>query len=102
MNKLTKDSLKAIIQALPNKSFTFEDLRTNVPAEYEVLKDLLFQLLDEPGHWFARYSTKRSNPFDWSGKRYEIAQRGSDLGCNLRRPIGWIFHRTEEPPVEYG
>jgi len=47
MNRLTKDSLKATIHALPGKSFTFEDLRREVPAEYEVLKELLFQLLDE-------------------------------------------------------
>jgi type I restriction enzyme, S subunit len=48
MSKLNKDSLKEAIHALPSKSFSFEDLRRQVPADYDTLKDLLFELLDEP------------------------------------------------------
>jgi type I restriction enzyme, S subunit len=45
--KITKDSLKAAIRALPESSFTFEELQQQVPTEYDTLRDLLFDLLDE-------------------------------------------------------
>ena len=44
---LTTDTLKEIIRALPTDQFTFDDLRRQVSADYETLKDLVFDLLSE-------------------------------------------------------
>jgi len=45
--KLTTDALKEIIRGLPTDRFTFDDLRGQVSADYETLKDLVFALLSE-------------------------------------------------------
>jgi type I restriction enzyme S subunit len=43
----TTDTLKEIIRGLPTDQFTFDDLRRQVSADYETLKDLVFDLLSE-------------------------------------------------------
>ena len=45
--KLTTDALKEIIRGLPTDRFTFNDLRGQVSADYETLKDVVFALLSE-------------------------------------------------------
>jgi type I restriction enzyme S subunit len=45
--KLTTDALKEIIRGLPTDQFTFDDLRRQVSADYETLKDMVFTLLSE-------------------------------------------------------
>lgn len=47
MEKMTKESLKETILLRPEESFSFDELRNSVPADYETLKDALFSLLDE-------------------------------------------------------
>jgi type I restriction enzyme S subunit len=47
MTKLTTDALKEIIRDLPTDQFTFDDLRRQVSADYETLKDMVFTLLSE-------------------------------------------------------
>ena len=44
---LTTDTLKEIIRGLPSDQFTFDDLRRQVSADYETLKDVVFALLSE-------------------------------------------------------
>jgi type I restriction enzyme, S subunit len=44
---LTTDTLKEIIRGLPTDQFTFDDLRGQVSADYETLKDVVFALLSE-------------------------------------------------------
>ena len=44
---LTIDTLKEIIRGLPTDQFTFDDLRGQVFADYETLKDVVFALLSE-------------------------------------------------------
>jgi type I restriction enzyme S subunit len=45
--KLTTDTLKEIIRSLPTDRFMFDDLRGQVSADYETLKDVVFALLSE-------------------------------------------------------
>ena len=45
--KLTTAALKEIIRGLPTDRFTFDDLRGQVSADYETLKDVVFALLSE-------------------------------------------------------
>ena len=47
MTTLTTDTLKEIIRGLPTDQFTFDDLRGQVSADYETLKDMIFVLLSE-------------------------------------------------------
>ena len=44
---LTTDALKEIIHGLPTDQFTFDDLRGQVSADYETLKNVVFVLLSE-------------------------------------------------------
>ena len=44
---LTTDTLKEIIHGLPTDQFAFDDLRGQVSADYETLKDVVFALLSE-------------------------------------------------------
>lgn len=45
--KLTTDTLKKIIRDLPSDRFTLDDLRGQVSADQETLKDVVFALLSE-------------------------------------------------------
>ena len=45
--KLTLDTLKEIICGLPTDQFMFDDLHRQLSADYETLKDLVFDLLSE-------------------------------------------------------
>ncbi|MBA3015805.1 MAG: restriction endonuclease subunit S [Proteobacteria bacterium] len=45
---LSTETLRAIIESLPAPSFTFDELRSQVSADYETLKDLVFKLLTDP------------------------------------------------------
>jgi type I restriction enzyme S subunit len=47
MSKLTAASVKSIISQLPDDGFTFDDLRDQIPVDYENLKEILFELLAE-------------------------------------------------------
>jgi type I restriction enzyme S subunit len=47
MTQLTMDALKKIILGLPTDQFAFDDLRGQVSADYETLKDVVFALLSE-------------------------------------------------------
>jgi type I restriction enzyme S subunit len=59
---LTTDTLKDIIRGLPTDQFTFDDLRGQVSADYETLKDLVFALLSEDQQVSSRYLTRRPRP----------------------------------------
>jgi type I restriction enzyme S subunit len=48
MPKLTPESVKEAITNLPGKSFSFEDLRSVIRADYDELKQIIFQMLAEP------------------------------------------------------
>jgi type I restriction enzyme S subunit len=48
MNKLSSDVVKEAIRKLPKKHFTFADIMSVVRADYDPLKDVIFQLLAEP------------------------------------------------------
>ena len=47
MTKPTAESVKDIIRQMPEDRFTFNDLRSRVPADYDTLKDIVFALLAE-------------------------------------------------------
>ena len=47
MGATTSTELLAAIGRLPRDSFSFDELRTAVPVDYEALKDLVFELLSE-------------------------------------------------------
>lgn len=48
MNISDKDSIKAVILSLKINRFTFDELREQVGTDYESLKGILFELLEEP------------------------------------------------------
>jgi type I restriction enzyme S subunit len=48
MAKITIDSAKDFINSLPDDSFTFNELRSQLTADYETLKDITLKLLTEP------------------------------------------------------
>lgn len=47
MTKLSQESVKEVINQLPNNKFSFDELRGKIPGDYDLLKDILFTLLDE-------------------------------------------------------
>lgn len=47
MTKTTKESVKEAIHQLPKDKFSFDELRENLPGDYDSLKDILFALLSE-------------------------------------------------------
>jgi len=47
MNTLSQDTVRKAILGYPKKEFSFSDLRTVAPSDYESLKNILFQLLAE-------------------------------------------------------
>jgi type I restriction enzyme, S subunit len=47
MTKLSQESVKEVIHQLPNDKFSFDELRGKIPGDYDLLKDILFTLLDE-------------------------------------------------------
>lgn len=47
MTKITEESVKEAIYQLPKDKFSFDELRENLPVDYDSLKDILFALLSE-------------------------------------------------------
>ncbi|MEM7770313.1 MAG: hypothetical protein AAF327_07360, partial [Cyanobacteria bacterium P01_A01_bin.37] len=47
MTKMTKKYVKEVISQLPRDTFLFNELQEKLSGEYDVLKDILFALLDE-------------------------------------------------------
>jgi hypothetical protein len=47
MTQLTKAAVQEAIRQLPKDTFSFDELRTSCPGDYEALKDILFDLLSE-------------------------------------------------------
>lgn len=47
MTKLSQESVKEVIDQLPNNRFSFDELRGEISGDYDLLKDILFALLDE-------------------------------------------------------
>lgn len=47
MTKMTEESVKEAIRQLPKDRFSFDELRENLPGDYDSLKDILFALLSE-------------------------------------------------------
>ncbi len=47
MTKMTEESVKEAIRQLPKDKFSFDELRENLPGDYDSLKDILFALLSE-------------------------------------------------------
>jgi len=47
MTKMTKESVKEVIRQLPKERFSFDELYEKIPGEYNSLKDILFDLLNE-------------------------------------------------------
>ena len=48
MSICDKDSIKAAILSLKTDRFSFDELRNQAGGDYESLKGVLFQLLEEP------------------------------------------------------
>ncbi len=47
MTKVTKETVKKVIDQFPQERFSFDELRKKAPADYEALKEVLFTLLSE-------------------------------------------------------
>jgi len=47
MKKMSRESVKEVIHQLPNDIFSFDELREQLPEDYDSLKEILFTLLDE-------------------------------------------------------
>ncbi len=47
MTKMTEESVKEAIHQLPKDRFSFDELRKNLPDDYDSLKNILFALLSE-------------------------------------------------------
>lgn len=47
ITKMTEESVKEAIRQLPKDKFSFDELRENIPGNYDLLKDILFALLSE-------------------------------------------------------
>jgi type I restriction enzyme, S subunit len=47
MTKMTKEFVKEVIHQLPKDRFSFDELRENLPDDYDALRDILFTLLSE-------------------------------------------------------
>ncbi len=47
ITKMTEESVKEAIRQLPQDKFSFDELRENLPGDYDSLKDILFALLSE-------------------------------------------------------
>jgi type I restriction enzyme S subunit len=47
MKKLSRDVVKETIGKLPKNRFSFAELSATLPADYDLLKDIVFELLDE-------------------------------------------------------
>ena len=47
MLKLSKKSVRESIKQLPEEVFTFDELRKNISGDYDLLRDILFDLLGE-------------------------------------------------------
>ena len=47
ITKMTEESVKEAIRQLPKDNFSFDELRENIPGNYNLLKDILFALLSE-------------------------------------------------------
>ena len=48
MSSNHKDAIKAVILKQKKERFSFDDLRSQVPGDYDALKAALFELLEEP------------------------------------------------------
>lgn len=48
MIKITKASVKEVIDQLPQDTFSFDELYEKISGNYDLLKDILFTLLSEP------------------------------------------------------
>jgi hypothetical protein len=48
MTRDAKELVAAAVKAMPHPQFAFDELRKHVPAEYDALRDAIFDLLDEP------------------------------------------------------
>lgn len=48
MSNTDKDSIKSALLKLKTERFSFDELRAQVPGDYESLKAALFELLQEP------------------------------------------------------
>lgn len=44
---MTEESVKEVIRQLPKDRFSFDELYENFPSDYNLLKDILFNLLNE-------------------------------------------------------
>ena len=44
---MNKETVKEVIKQLPNNMFSFDDLRDQLPGNYDELKDIVFALLSE-------------------------------------------------------
>ncbi len=47
MTKLSAESVKAVIHQMQKKRFSFNELQTLAPGDYDDLKDILFLLMSE-------------------------------------------------------
>jgi type I restriction enzyme S subunit len=48
VKKISNESVRTIIRQMPQDRFSFEELSSQVTADYETLKDIVFALLSEP------------------------------------------------------
>ena len=54
MTKTTAESVEEVICKMPQDTFSFDELRANLYSDYDVLRDILFTLLDKSESSFAQ------------------------------------------------
>lgn len=70
MTKIDKASVLDVIRTMPGTVFTFEDLRSRLPGDYDALREVIFALLDdsESGLTQAFDRETRALRFRWRAK----------------------------------
>jgi type I restriction enzyme S subunit len=70
MTKITKESVKEVIRQLPKDRFSFDELYENFPSDYNLFKDILFDLLNEtePSLTQVFDQEEQAMRFVWEGK----------------------------------
>src|SRR5260370_31978783 len=60
MKELSSETIKETIGKLPKKRFTFAELSVAIEADYDSLKEIIFELLDEEKPWLKQVFAVRS------------------------------------------
>ena len=69
MTKISKDLVRNALRELGKERFSFEDLRQRLPGDYDALKEIIFELLDEA-------EPSLEQVFDQDAKEMRFVRRG--------------------------